>query len=200
MRNILELKKSSFLKSKMRQPLISIIVPIGPKEESWSRLISDLSFLFKSDISFEIIFCHCEKGRTFFESPFVKTVFSERGRGRQLNRGAEEASGRFLWFLHADSRLEIVDFFKLLESLSDYPERLHYFDLSFLGDGPPLMILNALGVKLRSDILGIPFGDQGFCLSQELFWSLGALSENDFGEDHLFLWKARQKGIKLENY
>ena len=61
------------------------------------------------------------------------------------------------------------------------------------------MILNALGVKLRSDILGIPFGDQGFCLSQELFWSLGALSENDFGEDHLFLWKARQKGIKLEN-
>jgi len=183
----------------MRSPLISIIVPIGPEEESWAPLMSDLSFLAKSDISFEIIFCCCEEGKTFFEMPFASTVYSERGRGKQMNKGAEVASGRFLWFLHADSRLEKVDFFKLMGSLSDYPERLHYFDLSFLEDGPLFMGLNALGVKLRSDILGIPFGDQGFCLSQDLFWELGGLSENDFGEDHLFLWKARQMGIKLEN-
>ena len=40
----------------------------------------------------------------------------------------------------------------------------------------------------------MPFGDQGFCLKKETFWSLkGFLPGGEAlgGEDHLFVWKAQ---------
>ena len=60
------------------------------------------------------------------------------------------------------------------------------------------MQLNEWGAWFRSQVLGIPFGDQGFCLHRKLYEQIGKFPESaEYGEDHLLVWHARQAGIKL---
>jgi hypothetical protein len=156
---------------------ISIIIPVGPQEVALEALLQDLQPIEKEA---EII------------------IIKGSARARQLNEGAQKAARKFLWFLHADSRLSPRALDALMQSLEAAPHALHYFNLAFLSDGPPLMVINQIGCWIRSRILGVPFGDQGFCLSRQNFFFIGGFPEHvTYGEDHLFVWRARQQNIKL---
>ncbi len=121
----------------------------------------------------------------------------EGGRASSLNQGAAKASGEYLWFLHADSELTDDGWHKLQIAIKQVPNALHYFDLAFAG-GSFFMRLNAWGANFRSRILGCPFGDQGFCLNRSVFEELGGYPKDvAYGEDHLFVWKARKAGVQL---
>jgi GT2 family glycosyltransferase len=115
-----------------------------------------------------------------------------------MNAAARAARRRYLWFLHADTRFGPGVLAALRRSLAAEPEGLHYFDLGFAPGGPALMPVNAAGVWVRSRLLGMPFGDQGFCLSRRVFARLGGFDEEaSYGEDHLLVWKARRAGVPL---
>jgi GT2 family glycosyltransferase len=46
----------------------------------------------------------------------------------------------------------------------------------------------------------MPFGDQGFCISKTLFHEIGGYPEKaPYGEDLLFVWKAKETGVKLHH-
>ena len=125
-------------------------------------------------------------------------LVAPRGRARQLNAGARTAERDVLWFLHADSRFADDTASALLTALKAAPEALHFFDLAFLRDGPPAMMLNALGARFRSRFLGMPFGDQGLAIRRSTFHALGGFDESaSYGEDHLFVWRVRRAGIAL---
>jgi hypothetical protein len=73
---------------------------------------------------------------------------------------------------------------------------LHYFDLAY--DGGHLTNSNSLGANIRSRLLGLPYGDQGFCISKNLFNKIGGYPEDvPYGEDLLFIRLAKRAGIKL---
>lgn len=115
-----------------------------------------------------------------------------------MNAGARATVKPFVWFLHADSRFAPETLPTLSTALRAHPDALHYFDLDFLADGPPLMPLNTLGARLRSRWGGMPFGDQGFCLPRALWERLGGFDvDAPYGEDHLLVWKTRRAGIPL---
>ena len=60
--------------------------------------------------------------------------------------------------------------------------------------------MNELGVWIRSHLLGIPFGDQGLALSRETFLKVGGFEVGrDCGEDHYFIWKARQSRVRVRS-
>lgn len=178
---------------------LSIVIPIARRETHWKALIEDLKPFWAK---VEIIFAHAAPA-TFPNSVLPKgfscpQVTSKAGRAHQLNAGARVASRPYLWFLHADSRLDHPTVAKLLAALDRRPDDLHFFDLEFLDDGPALVHLNAIGCWLRSHILGAPFGDQGFCLKRQVFTRLGGFVEQDQpGEDHLLVWRARERGVRL---
>jgi GT2 family glycosyltransferase len=114
-----------------------------------------------------------------------------------MNDAARVARGEFLWFLHADTRLPPDAFAALSARLSRLTNGLHYFGLRF-ADGPRLLRLNELGVVLRCRLLGLPFGDQSFCLRRETFDRLGGFDESAaYGEDHLLVWSAKRNGVPL---
>lgn len=114
--------------------------------------------------------------------------FNQSADVRQMNFGAKNATRRFLWLLHADSRVDSIAVTLLQEALVDPLPGVYYFDLAFRADGPRLMCLNAWGANLRSRYLGLPFGDQGLCLSRETFQKLGRFDETaPYGEDHLLI-------------
>ncbi|WP_415889970.1 hypothetical protein ACMXYV_01270 [Neptuniibacter sp. SY11_33] len=188
----------------MPKPFLSVIIPVGPVEEEVPQgLLHDLQHLPKGS---ELIFVVCKQAQfalaqscASLSNYSVKWLCTEPGRAIQMNFGAQEAGGQYIWFLHLDSRFEGCLVSSLLDNLNREPERLHYCSLAFTADGPSAMPINALGANLRSRLLGVPFGDQGFLISKHLFEQVGGYPEAAaYGEDHLFVWYVRQQGIKLK--
>src|SRR5690606_12666347 len=111
---------------------------------------------------------------------------------------AYDSQQRNLWFLHADSKVPKPTLVALRGALRADPEALHFFELQFLDDGPRLVRLNKMGVKIRSEILGLPFGHQGFAIAREQFLRIGNFNEDlERGEDQAFIWEARRKNIPV---
>lgn len=175
--------------------LLSIIIPLAPNEMAWRDLLPDLNVLSNNC---EIILATSHNAPTIEVPISIRQVQEGSNRAAQMNAAAKQATGAYLWFLHADSRLHRTTIPALLKVIVTAPQALFYADLVFLSPALPLMTLNAWGANFRSRILGMPFGDQGLCIHKNSFHELGGYPENTaYGEDHLFVWYARQQGIKL---
>jgi hypothetical protein len=181
---------------------IAVIIPVGPGETAWKALLTDLGSLPRNA---EVLLVGVDaepadfKCYTAITLPFgARWLQSHPGRGRQLNYGVNDSTCSFLWFLHADSRIDSVALETLDRALRESPNAIHHFDLAFQSDGPRLTGINAWGANFRSRFLHLPFGDQGFCLSRDIFCQLGRFDESvPYGEDHLFIWKAHCKRIPV---
>lgn len=177
---------------------LTIVVPVGPGDDSWRGLAADLSRLPGPVELFFSATAPIDPEHPDFVllagRHSAEWIVGEPGRAGQLNRAAAKASGRFIWFLHSDSRLTDTTAPKLLGALAAAPGALHYSDLRYAPDGPPLMWLNELGASVRSRLFGLPFGDQGFCISRRLFEAVGGFPAGA-GEDHRFVWRTRRNGI-----
>lgn len=104
----------------------------------------------------------------------VKVVPSAPGRGRQLARGATEATAEWLWFLHADSQLphdwlEVVSRFITND---DHVERAGYFALGFNDQGGASRRV-AMLANWRATAWGLPYGDQGLLIHRTLYDEVG---------------------------
>lgn len=123
---------------------------------------------------------------------------SEGSRARSLNKGACRAGKPYLWFLHADSTIDKKGLKWLCSQDIVKHDVLNYFRLGFINDGPFIMVLNAWGANVRSRFFGTPFGDQGFFMHRDLYNLIGPFPQDvRYGEDHIFVWHARQKSIRL---
>jgi len=180
--------------------MLSVIIPLAPGETAWPGLVSQLRTLPEDS---EIILAHGDvvpdiSAITKTSAIAVRTVSGKPGRASQMNSAARSARGRDLWFLHADCLLDEDTVRVLLERLVEPEAVLWFHDLAFLADGPGATALNALGVRFRSNVLKMPFGDQGFCLSRDLFMRLGGYPQDaPYGEDHLLVWRALQAGVPV---
>ena len=179
---------------------LSVIIPLAPGEQAYALLLTDLLTLPEST---EIIFVDSNRQDAAIAAKMLKKentqcVTASPGRAQLLNAGAKVAQGHFLWFLHADSRFAPDTVTALDKAIAKNPDALLFFDLTFLDDGPRMVKINALGARFRSRVLGIPFGDQGFCIAKEIFDRLGGYPEDAaYGEDHLFVWHTKQQGIAV---
>ncbi len=173
---------------------LSVIVPVGPGDRSWTRLLPTL--LPQLAAGTELIFSATDPVPD--DAPAgVRWLIGPPGRAEQQNLAASQARGRWLWFLHADSSLPADAVPCLQAALETDPTALYFFDLQF-EEGPALMLLNQWGVRIRSRLLGMPFGDQGLALARGQFVALGGFPlDAPRGEDHLLVWAARRRGIRI---
>lgn len=152
--------------------IVTVIVPLAQLEDEPTAMMATLPR------TFEIILA---KGGT---------------RASSMNKAAAVARGQYLWFVHADTTLGSDAVPLLLGRLREPGAALRYFDLRF--DGGVLMRLTELGVFIRSRLLGLPFGDQAFCIPATTFRHLGGYNETAaYGEDHLLVRRARSAGIPV---
>jgi rSAM/selenodomain-associated transferase 1 len=153
---------------------VSIIIPLANSEISSKELVATLP------PEAEVILC------------------SEGTRAKSMNTGARKATREFLWFLHVDSLLTNECLPALHTALESSPKDLLFFGLAFDKSNVPMGI-NCAGLKVRADIVKLPFGDQGFCMHRELFKRLGTYDETlSYGEDHMLVWKAHQLGVNVK--
>lgn len=180
---------------------LSVIIPVAAQENSWQELLNDLSKLPEGS---ELLFVSVDSIAASLRNIQipgleVRRITAAPGRASHMNAGAQEAHGEYLWFLHADSRFARNTVTALRNTVHNHPKALIFFDLAFLSDATPLVKLNQWGARFRSRILKVPFGDQGFCIRKDLFEELGGYPVDVlYGEDHIFVWRARRYGIALK--
>lgn len=180
-------------------PRLSVIIPVNGLEVQLPSLVETLTLFFtEQKLSFELILCLAPdtKLEEKLAQKKLKVLFSKKKmRSVQLNLGAENSTGDWLLFIHADSVLDENFLRRVVQisrpTISD-PDTLYYGHLRFEFDGPKACILNAFFANLRSKYFKLPFGDQGYLIKRSVFFKLG-LFPNHFisGEDHAFIKKAQ---------
>lgn len=104
------------------------------------------------------------------------------GRGRQMQRGAAKAKGRWLLFLHADTCLQPGWSQTVIAHLHQNSDHAGYFRLKFDASGVrPALV--AFWANLRSRLLGLPYGDQGLLIPRRLYDDIGGYQAIPLMED-----------------
>ena len=179
----------------MGKPGVSVIIPvyneskgIGALFEALKPLESRCEIIFVDGGSSDGTAKHLEeKGGVVIHSP--------KGRANQMNRGAFEASGDILWFLHADSIPPSNAISQIYDVLGK-GYRIGCFPLRF-SSNHPFMFIHALMSNQRVRVLNIAFGDQGIFLQKSLFKELGGFAPIPLMEDYKLSMDARKAGHKI---
>lgn len=109
-----------------------------------------------------------------------KVLDSIPGRARQMNLGAQAASGEILLFLHADTTLphRADSFIRQAVHHSQWGR----FDIRLSGRHWLLRVVERM-MNWRSCLTGIATGDQGIFMARELFERVGGFPELPLMED-----------------
>ncbi len=194
----------------MKTPELSVVIPTLNESEVLPQLLSDLAV--QRDVQIELVIVDAgsqddtvAKVKAFFAvQPYRgQILITDRGRGLQLNRGADVAKAEWLLFLHADSRLplgtEISSALSFLrECVIKDPNEIwagHFalrFDLSEAGRTLGYVFYET---KARLNRPGCIHGDQGFLIRKRDFCRVGPFLENlPLMEDTLFADRVLESG------
>lgn len=169
---------------------VSVIIPTLNEERNIGPLLMQL----EDQPGVEVV---VSDGGSTDKTPQICSEYATRflsgrsGRGRQLNAGAEAASGEVLFFLHADSLVDATVFDSIRAALNN-GWRWGCCSLSF-DEERWFFHLVALASRLRAALFGSCYGDQGIFCERNLFFQVEGFPDLPIMED-LCLSK------KLRNY
>jgi len=109
-------------------------------------------------------------------------------RGGQLRRGVGAASGAWLLILHADCQLPEGWVGLVQDQMRRH--RAGVFRLRF-DSTHPLGRLLAIGANMRTQIFGLPYGDQGLLVSRQYYDAVGGYPDIPLMEDVVLNRKLR---------
>jgi rSAM/selenodomain-associated transferase 2 len=168
----------------------SIIIPTLNEEKTIASFLLALQPLRDNC---EIIVADATEGQPIANGPHAhladKIIASAKGRARQMNLGASQASGDILIFLHADTYLPGNALQLIEQHLGD--KQWGRFDIQLSGNHFMLKII-AWMMNRRSCLTGIATGDQTIFTTQEAFAAAGHYPEIALMED-IALSKALKK-------
>jgi hypothetical protein len=124
----------------------------------------------------------------------ARRVRAERGRARQLNEGAREASGQALLFLHADTEPPAQACEIVARTLSRRGVIAGGFQPRTVGAGDWRDALMTAGSRLRGRLTGFPYGDQGIFVRTRIFRALGGFPEIPVMEDWELVRRLKRLG------
>ena len=137
---------------------ISIIIPTINEANNLPLLLSDLSII-KEEGEIIIVDCGSEDKTIDLANIYGAKVFKskEKNRGLQLNMGANNSSGEWLIFLHADTRLT-HDWFTKIKSLLKGDNNFIYHFKFKINDNKIIYRILEILVNFRSQYLKQPYG------------------------------------------
>ena len=112
----------------------------------------------------------------------AQVVNATRGRGAQLSAGAAAATSDWLLFLHADTRLGPGWRDAARRHMDERPGEAAFFAFRLADPAWQARVIE-LGVRLRTEALALPYGDQGLLVSRRLYEQVGGFSALPLMED-----------------
>ena len=173
--------------------MITIIIPVLNEEKNIAKVLENISQL---DGEKEIIVVDggsIDNTVGIVEKKDVILLSSEKGRGCQMNKGAEIAKGETLLFLHADTKLPdnaILEIDKTMKAPESIGGR---FDVRF-NDNRFIFKLIAFLMNRRSSLTGIFTGDQAIFIRKNIFKDIGGYLEIPLMEDIGLSKKMKKRG------
>jgi rSAM/selenodomain-associated transferase 2 len=127
-----------------------------------------------------------------FARSLAKVIFSQRGRGLQLNEGVKFSQGEVLFFLHGDCLIEPGTLYEVEDAIRK----------GFIGgcltqtilDSNPIFRLIEWTGNVRARARKIFYGDQSIFVRKDVFLKLGAFRPLPLFEDVEFSRRLRREG------
>jgi len=171
----------------------SIIIPTINEANNLPLLLSDLSTIHKEG-EIIIVDCGSEDKTIDLANIYGAKVFKskEKNRGLQLDMGANNSSGDWLIFLHADSRLT-HDWFREINSVLKRDKNyIYYFKFKIYHKKMIFRVLEIL-VNIRSKFFKQPYGDQGLIIHKTNYFKNNGFRKIPLMEDVDFLRRLKNK-------
>jgi len=167
---------------------LSIIIPVYNEATQIEELLFHLLKMMKNPQQSEILLVdggsNDKTAEIVSKIERVRLITSEKGRGRQMNVGAKQASGEILYFLHADS-FPPKDFDVLIQSKIELENRAGCFRMNFNSTHPWLKLA---GWFTQFNVKFFRGGDQSLFIDKNLFFDIGGyVEEYPIFEDFTFI-------------
>jgi len=171
---------------------ISVILPVLNEEKTIGRTLAAVMALYPHEI-IVVDGGSGDRTRRISVEAGAKVLMTGPGRARQMNRGALDATGDVLLFLHADTRLPASAFRDIESALSDPRYLGGRFDVELDSDR---WLLKAVGfmISLRSRLSKVGTGDQAIFVRREILAELGGFPDMPLMEDIAFCRMLRRAG------
>jgi len=176
-------------------PLVTVVIPVLSDAGAVARVLPQIP----ASADIEVVVVDGAQDPRLDDiaagHPRARVQRTPAGRGRQMNAGAEGASGEWLFFLHADSVLP--------EGWTSAFGSLHptvvggWFRFALDDAAWQARVIERL-VAWRVKYLRLPYGDQGLFVRRGHFRSLGGFSEWPLLEDVAFARRLVHEGPVAE--
>lgn len=186
-------------------PKLSIIIPVYRESAFISATLHSILDM-GIPIPFEIIvsdgesppttLTHLRLDTTLFQKYPIKLIPAPRGRGPQLNAGANAAVGEWFFFLHADTRIDQKGMDLMIKAWQTQAEPFFCgaFDLHIDSEKKIFRMIEKVA-SARSRLTKIPYGDQGIFMSQKLFEKINGFPDVAIMEDVGIMAKIKKQGV-----
>ena len=172
--------------------ILSIVIPTFNESKNLPLLLSDLSEIRNVEI---LIIDSCSKDKTreiasIYGSKFYQ--LKQNNRGLQLNFGAQKASGKWLLFIHADSRLK-ENWSKEINLIMQKELTKVYFFKFKINSQRKIYRLLEFFVNLRCFFFKDPYGDQGLLIQKNKYFQNEGFKKIPLMEDIDFIKRIKKK-------
>ena len=162
---------------------LSIIVPMRNEAAQLDALLPALQHLQRQGHEVILVDGGSTDGCDHLAACAGLTVLHAlRGRARQMNVGAQHASGEALLFLHADTTLPENGCAEVQRVLAQPGQLWGRFNVCISGQHSVLRLVGLL-MNLRSRITGIATGDQALFMTRQAFTQVGGFPDQPLMED-----------------
>ena len=164
---------------------LSIIIPVLNEAETLAARLAALQAIRARGVEVIVVDGGSADDSPARAAPLAdRVITAPRGRGRQMNAGAEQATGEVLLFLHADTVLPDLAT-ERIEAAVTGGALWGRFDVRIDGASVMLPIVAAL-MNGRSRLTGIATGDQAIFATREAFARVGGFPDIPLMEDIAF--------------
>lgn len=171
---------------------ISIIIPTLNEQENISSLLRYLGGL-DPQIELIVVDGFSSDETVQLAQNHAKVIQCQRGRGQQLNAGAENASGDILWFIHADCYPHIDSIKAMRQVLAE--DRIVGGAFEYNIDQPGLFFrLTEHTSNFKNHLLNLFYGDMGIFVRREIFDKMGGYKNIPLMEDMDFCKRLKDHG------
>lgn len=173
---------------------LSVVIPALNEAETLPLLLEDLRPLSGPGVEVLVVDGGSRDATVAVaRAAGARVLISAPGRGRQLRLGAAAATGDWLLFLHADSRLA-RDAIEALRTALDRPPPFTVAVFQFAIDLPHVWkAFIERGQAVRQALLRLPYGDQGLLVRRAAFEAIGGYPDIPIMEDVALVEKLRRR-------
>ncbi len=171
----------------MNEPSLSVVIPALDAVATLPATLGSLEAARDGGLLREVLVVDGGSGDATVEVAAgwgARVVTAPRGRGAQLAAGGAAATGDWLLFLHADTRLAPgwVAAARAFMASPGSEQRAAAFRLA-LDDGDPRARRVERLANWRGRALGLPYGDQGLLIARSFYQELGGYRPLPLMED-----------------